>query len=64
MAKKVKLKIKLSQYTKLVLQGVKERYNLNSYSAAVDKFAELYGKNYLPKVVKEEKVVNTTFAKK
>jgi len=54
MSKSVAINIKVDEYTSRVLGVVKEKYGLNDKGEALDKFAEMYGEEFVDKEVKEE----------
>ncbi len=54
MSKSVAMNVKVDEYTNRVLGVVKEKYGLNDKGEALDKFAEMYGDEFVDKEVKEE----------
>lgn len=54
MSKTVAMNVKVDEYTSRVLGVVKEKYGLNDKGEALDKFAEMYGDEFVDKEVKEE----------
>ncbi|MFH1663630.1 MAG: hypothetical protein ABH986_02345 [archaeon] len=54
MGKTVSINVKIDDYTSRVLGVVKEKYGLNDKGEALDKFAEMYGDEFVDKEVKEE----------
>jgi hypothetical protein len=50
----VNVNLKVSNYTSRVLGVVKEKYGLKDKAQALDKFAELYGDEYVDREVKDE----------
>jgi len=48
--KYVNLRLRANDYTRKVLNAVKERYCLRSNGAAVDKFVELFAEDLLKKL--------------
>jgi len=56
MAKSVTMNLKVKEYTSRVLGVVKEKYGLKDKAAALDKFAEIYGEEFVEPEVKDEVV--------
>ena len=56
MAKSVTMNLKVKEYTSRVLGVVKEKYGLKDKAAAMDKFAEIYGEEFVEPEVKDEVV--------
>ena len=54
MGREVTMNIKVKDYTSRVLGVVKEKYGLRDKGAALDKFAEMYGEEFVEPEVKEE----------
>ncbi len=54
MQKNVTLNIKVGDYASRVLGVVKEKYGLRDKGGALDKFAEMYGEEFVEPEVKEE----------
>ncbi|MFH1895852.1 MAG: hypothetical protein ABIJ74_04760 [archaeon] len=54
MGKTVSINVKIDDYTSRVLGVVKEKYGLNDKGEALDKFAEMYGDEFVEPEVKEE----------
>lgn len=52
----VTMNVRVRDYTSRVLGVVKEKYGLRDKGEALDKFAELYGDEYIGKEVREEVV--------
>lgn len=50
------MNIKVSDYASRVLGVVKEKYGLNDKGQALDKFAEMYGDEFVGQEVREEVV--------
>ena len=50
------MNVKVKDYTSRVLGVLKEKYGLRDKGEALDKFAELYGEEYVEKQVSEEYV--------
>jgi hypothetical protein len=48
------MNVKVDEYTSRVLGVVKEKYGLNDKGEALDKFAEMYGEEFVDREVKEE----------
>lgn len=46
--------VRINPYTNRVLGVIKERYGLNDKGEAIDRFAELYGDEFVEKDIKEE----------
>jgi len=51
------MSIKVNDYTSRVLGVVKEKFGLQDKAQALDKFADLFGEEFVEKEVKEEVVV-------
>jgi len=56
MDKTVTMNLKVQDYTSRVLGVVKEKYGLNDKGVALDKFADMYGEEFVDREVKEEVV--------
>ena len=56
MEKEVTMNVKVKDYTSRVLGVVKEKYGLRDKAQALDKFAELYGDEYVEKEATDEYV--------
>ncbi len=56
MGRTVTMNVKVKDYTSRVIGVVKEKYGLHDKSEALDKFAELYGDEFVDKEIKEEVV--------
>lgn len=54
MGKTVTMNVKVKDYTNRVVGVVKEKYGLKDKGEAMDKFAELYGDEFVDKEVKDE----------
>ncbi|MBU1004463.1 MAG: DUF2683 family protein [Nanoarchaeota archaeon] len=54
MAQTIQLRAEIDDYTNRVLGVVKEKFGLKDKSAALNKFAEMYGDELVEKEVKEE----------
>lgn len=54
MSKTLTMNIKVKDYTNRVLGVVKEKYGLRDKGDALDKFAEMYGEEFVEPEVKEE----------
>ena len=54
MGKEVTVNLKVKDYTSRVLGVVKEKYGLRDKGDALDKFAEMYGEEFVEPEVKEE----------
>ena len=54
MGKTLTMNIKVKDYTNRVLGVVKEKYGLRDKGDALDKFAEMYGEEFVEPEVKEE----------
>ncbi len=54
MGKEVAVNFKVKDYTSRVLGVVKEKYGLRDKGDALDKFAEMYGEEFVEPEVKEE----------
>ena len=52
----VAVNVKIKDYTSRVLGVVKEKYGLRDKGQALDKFAELYGNEFVEREVKDEYV--------
>ncbi|HLD59262.1 MAG TPA: hypothetical protein VI977_06565 [archaeon] len=50
------MNLKVKEYTSRVLGVVKEKYGLKDKAAALDKFAEIYGEEFVEPEVKDEVV--------
>jgi len=56
MNREVTMNIKVKNYTSRVLGVVKEKYGLRDKGDALDKFAEMYGEEFVEPEVREEVV--------
>ena len=56
MAREVTMNVKVKDYTNRVLGVVKEKYGLRDKGDALDKFAEMYGEEFVEPEVREEVV--------
>ena len=54
MSKSVAVNLKVNDYTNRVLGVVKEKYGFKDKGIALNKFAELYGSEFVEKEVKDE----------
>ena len=54
MGREVAMNVKVKEYTSRVLGVVKEKYGLRDKGDALDKFAEMYGEEFVEPEVKEE----------
>ena len=54
MGREVSMNVKVKDYTSRVLGVVKEKYGLRDKGDALDKFAEMYGEEFVEPEVKEE----------
>jgi len=54
MSKSVSVNLKVNGYTNRVLGVVKEKYGFNDKGEALNKFAEMYGDEFVEKEVKDE----------
>jgi len=54
MNREVTVNLKVKDYTNRVLGVVKEKYGLRDKGDAMDKFAEMYGDEFVDREVKEE----------
>lgn len=54
MGREVAMNVKVKDYTSRVLGVVKEKYGLRDKGDALDKFAEMYGEEFVEPEVKEE----------
>ena len=54
MSREVAMNIKVKDYTSRVLGVVKEKYGLRDKGDALDKFAEMYGEEFVEPEVKDE----------
>ncbi|MFH1234004.1 MAG: hypothetical protein V1493_00110 [Candidatus Diapherotrites archaeon] len=54
MGREVTMNLKVKDYTSRVIGVVKEKYGLKDKSQALDKFAEMYGDEFVDREVKEE----------
>tara|TARA_B100000315_G_C14578593_1_gene589227 strand:+ start:988 stop:1242 length:255 start_codon:yes stop_codon:yes gene_type:complete len=50
------MSITVNKYTSKVLGVIKEKFDLKDKAAALDKFADMYGEEFVEKEVKEEVV--------
>ncbi|MBU3940447.1 MAG: DUF2683 family protein [Nanoarchaeota archaeon] len=48
------LRMEVDEYTNRVLGVIKEKFGLGNKSQALDKFADIYGDDFVEKEVKEE----------
>ena len=53
----VSMNVKVSPYTSRVLGVIKEKFGLKDKAEALDKFADLYGEEFIEKEVKDEVVI-------
>lgn len=53
MGKTVMMNLKVKDYTSRVLGVVKEKYGLRDKSEAMDKFADMYGEEFVEREVKD-----------
>ncbi|MBS3061582.1 MAG: DUF2683 family protein [Candidatus Diapherotrites archaeon] len=63
MKKEVTMNLKVKEYTSRVLGVVKEKYGLTDKGEALDKFAEMYGSEFIDREVRDEvirEVINST----
>ena len=56
MSKTVTMNLKVREYTNKVLGVLKEKYGLKDKGQALDKFAQMYGDEYVGNEVREEVV--------
>lgn len=56
MGKSVAMNVTIGDYTNRVLGVVKEKYGLKDKGKALDKFAEMYGDEFVDREVKDEVV--------
>jgi len=54
MQKEVTMNLRVNNYTSRVLGVIKEKYDLNDKGQALNKFAELYGNEFVDREVKDE----------
>ena len=54
MGRTVTMNLKAEEYTSRVLGVVKEKYGLNDKSQALNKFAEMFGEEFVDREVKDE----------
>ena len=54
MSKTVTMNVKVKDYTSRVLGVVKEKYGLKDKAAALDKFVQMHGQEYVDEEMKEE----------
>lgn len=54
MSKTVTMNVKVKEYTNRVVGVVKEKYGLKDKGEALDKFADLFGEEFVDRDVKEE----------
>lgn len=52
----VNLRAQISDYANRVLGVIKEKYGLKDKSEAINKFAEMFGEEFIEKEVKEEAI--------
>lgn len=50
----VSFRAEINEYTNRVLGVIKEKYGLDNKSQALDKFADLFGEDFIDKEIKEE----------
>jgi len=63
MGKSVTINVKVDEYTSRVLGVVKEKYGLKDKAEALNRFADMYGEEFVDKEVKDEiirDVINST----
>ena len=56
MGETVSMNVKVNNYTSRVLGVVKEKYGLRGKGEALDRFAEMYGEEFVDREVKDEVV--------
>ena len=56
MGNSIAMNVKVKEYTNKVIGVVKEKYGLRDKGEALDKFAELFGDEFVEREVKEEYV--------
>ena len=56
MGKTITMNIRVRDYTSRVLGVIKEKYGLQDKGQALDKFADLYGEDFVDEEVKDEVV--------
>jgi hypothetical protein len=54
MQKEVTMNLRVNNYTGRVLGVIKEKYDLNDKGQALNKFAELFGEEFVDREVKDE----------
>ena len=54
MGKTVTMNVKVKDYTNRVVGVVKEKYGLKDKAEALDKFADLYGEDFVDKEVRDD----------
>ncbi|MDD4250793.1 MAG: DUF2683 family protein [Candidatus ainarchaeum sp.] len=54
MSRTVTMNLKAEEYTNRVLGVIKEKYGLNDKSQALNKFAQMFGEEFVEREVKEE----------
>lgn len=59
MTQTVQLRAEINDYTNRVLGVIKEKFGLKNKSLALNKFAELYGDEFVEKDVKDEFIKRT-----
>jgi len=52
----INLRAKISEYANRVLGVIKEKYGLKDKSEAINKFAEMYGQDFIEPEMKEKSV--------
>ncbi|MBI2130551.1 DUF2683 family protein [Candidatus Woesearchaeota archaeon] len=55
--KQINMNLHVSEYSSRVLGVIKEKYSLKDKSEALDKFADMYGEEFVNKDAKEEVVL-------
>lgn len=55
---KVNMNLRVSKYTNQVLGVVKEKFGLRDKSEAIDKFADIFGEEFVEREVKDEVVLD------
>ncbi|MEA3514150.1 MAG: DUF2683 family protein [Nanoarchaeota archaeon] len=56
--KKVSMNLHVSEYASRILGVIKEKFGLKDKSEALEKFADLFGEEFIDKEVKDEIVVD------
>ncbi len=59
MTQTINFRGKIDDYTNRVLGVIKEKYGLKDKSQALNKFAEIYGDDFVEKEVKKEFIIDT-----